>query len=129
MQATHSETLPKVRYSCTSSRKREENIFGQCVQKTSDKCRYTREGNEPKRSLPMDHKATAPEALKVLDDHGAATLGEKAAAEVLSLKASLTPTQYKELFKAAEVTAMLAFPVIGITWAAEQAGEKIMKHK
>lgn len=77
----------------------------------------------------MDHKATAPEALKVLDDHGAATLGEKAAAEVLSLKASLTPTQYKELFKAAEVTAMLAFPVIGITWAAEQAGEKIMKHK
>jgi hypothetical protein len=83
----------------------------------------------------MDHKASAPEItttkeLKTLADSGAATLGEKAAAEVINLKASLTPAQYKQIFTtAAECTAMLAFPAIGITWAAEQAAEKIMKHK
>jgi hypothetical protein len=77
----------------------------------------------------MDNKATTTEVLKSAVDHGAATLGEKAGNEVTNLKASLTPAQYKEIFKVAEVTAMLAFPVVGIAWAAEQAGEKIMKHK
>jgi hypothetical protein len=85
----------------------------------------------------MDHKANASEAttnreLKTLTlvDNGAATLGEKAAAELVNLKASLTPAQYREIFKTtAECAAMAAFPAIGITWAAEQVAAKIMKHK
>ena len=79
----------------------------------------------------MDNKPTAIEAGRAADKeiwHGNLSTEGKAIMEVMSEKAKLTPTEYKQIFEVAKDIALVTVPALAITYAAEGLAKKFMTH-
>ena len=80
----------------------------------------------------MDPKPTAIEAGRAADKeinwHGNLSTEGKAIMEVMSEKAKLTPTEYKQIFEVAKDIALITVPSLAITYAAESLAKKFMTH-